>query len=410
MWQPPGSLLPVLTAPIPIFTPSNCRSSGKGLFLCIQSMIVSRGQKAPRFHQKGTLMRIIPPWLALAFVLLMSNVSPAQPAQTWKMHDMSRPLPPIVQVHDLKLPVFPPTDATVLFDGTSLSHWRGQDGGPAKWVIQDGYFAATPGSGSVHTLEAFGDVQLHVEWATPVPVHGKGQGRGNSGVFLMGLYEIQILDSYQNETYADGQAAAVYGQYPPLSNASRPPGEWQSYDIFFRHPRFDPKGELLRPARVTVVHNGILVQDNVELTGPTSWLQNAPYKAHADRLPFSLQDHSNPVRFRNIWVRDLAEQPAQALLSPSIPGASALSPAMLDRYVGTYATKDGLRLVIMREGNGVFMNVGSDRVLLEPRSTREFLLARLDGSLEFAVDDRGIPQTCTFHITGDQIELSRQPQ
>ncbi len=355
-------------------------------------------------------MRRIPALPAIAIVLLMSNVTPAQPVQTWKMHDMSRPHPPIVQVHDLKLPVPPPPDATVLFDGTSLSHWRGQDGGPAKWAIHEGYFAAAPGSGSVHTLEAFGDVQLHVEWAAPVPVQGKGQGRGNSGVFLMGLYEIQILDSYQNETYADGQAAAVYGQYPPLYNASRPPGEWQSYDIFFRRPRFDPKGTLVRPARVTVVHNGILVQDNVELAGPTSWLQNAPYKAHADRLPFSLQDHSNPVRFRNIWVRDLAEQPAQALLSPSIPGPSALSPGMLDRYVGTYATKDGLRLVIMREGNGVFMNVGSDRVLLEPRSTREFLLAGLDGSLEFAVDDRGIPQTCIFHITGDQIELSRQPQ
>ncbi|RPH35876.1 DUF1080 domain-containing protein, partial [bacterium] len=186
-------------------------------------------------------------------------------------------------------------------------------------TVGDGYFATVAGTGYIHTQEAFGDVQLHVEWATPASPKGSGQGRGNSGVFLMGLYEIQVLDSYQNETYADGQAAAVYAEYPPMYNASRPPGEWQSYDIFFRRPRFDGKGMLLGPARLTLLHNGILVQDNVELTGPNSWLTNAPYKAHADRLPVSLQDHSNPVRFRNIWARDLADQPANAMITPSGP-------------------------------------------------------------------------------------------
>jgi hypothetical protein len=224
------------------------------------------------------------------------------------------------------------------------------------------------------------------------------------------LYEIQILDSYQNDTYADGQAAAVYGQYPPLYNASRPPGEWQSYDIFFRRPRFDTSGALLRPARVTVVHNGVLVQDNVELTGPTSWLQNAPYKAHVDRLPFSLQDHSNPVRFRNIWARDLDQQSQQAVLTPSTSNPPSLSLSVIDRYVGTYATKDGSKIVIVRDGEQVHMNVGSDRVLLEANSADHFSLAGVDGKLEFALDDKGIPNTCTFHIGGEQTLFSRQPK
>jgi hypothetical protein len=224
----------------------------------------------------------------------------------------------------------------------------------------------------------------------------------------MGLYEIQILDSYQNDTYADGQAAAVYGQYPPLYNASRPPGEWQTYDIFFRRPRFDSLGALLRPARVTVLHNGILVQDNVELTGPTSWLQNAPYKAHADRLPFSLQDHSNPVRFRNIWARDLEQQSEQAVPTPSTLGPSSLPLTVIDRYVGTFAAKDGSKIVIVRDGGQVYMNVGSDHVLLEANSTDHFSLAGVDGRLEFALDDKGVPNSCTFFIGGEQTLFSRK--
>jgi hypothetical protein len=162
-----------------------------------------------------------------------------------------------------------------------------------------------PNSGNISTREAFGDCQLHVEFAEPSPPSGESQGRGNSGVFLMGLYEIQVLDSYQNKTYADGQASAVYGQYPPLVNASRPPAQWQMYDIVFHGPRFGKAGELLHPARVTVLHNGALVQDNVELTGPTAQGERPPYKVHAEKLPLSLQDHHNPVRFRNIWIREL---------------------------------------------------------------------------------------------------------
>jgi hypothetical protein len=164
------------------------------------------------------------------------------------------------------------------------------------------------GAGTIATAEAFGDVQLHVEWAAPSPPSGDGQNRGNSGVFLMGRYEVQVLDSYRNTTYPDGQAAALYGQYPPLVNASRPPGEWQTYDIVFRRPRFDANGKLLSKARVTVFHNGVLVQDAVELTGPTAHHARPAYSAHPDRLPILLQDHGDPVRYRNIWLRNLERE------------------------------------------------------------------------------------------------------
>ena len=194
-----------------------------------------------------------------------------------------------------------------------------------------------PDSGYLFSADKFGDVQLHVEWATPVPASGHGQGRGNSGVFLMGLYEVQVLDSYENDTYADGQAAAIYGQYPPLVNACLPPGEWQSYDVVFRRPRFHEDGTVAKPARITVFHNGILVQDDVELWGPTAWLQHRPYERHPDKLPISLQDHGNPVRYRNIWLRELRE--------PEEPGPPAepeikvvnLSVDELKEFVGATA-------------------------------------------------------------------------
>ena len=353
-------------------------------------------------------MRLVAAVAAFCLIAFMSDSSPAQTSRIWKMHDMSRPHPPIVTVPDQKLPVPQPSDAIVLFDGTNLSHWRSENGGEARWTARDGYFESVAGSGSIHTQEPFGDLQLHIEWAAPVPVRGTGQGRGNSGIFLMGLYEIQILDSYQNDTYADGQASAVYGQYPPLCNASRPPGEWQSYDIFFRRPRFDTLGALLRPARVTVLHNGILVQDNVKLTGPTSWLQNAPYKAHPDRLPFSLQDHSSPVRFRNIWARDLEKQNEQEALTRSTVNPPSLPPEVIERYLGTYVTKDGFKIIVVRDGEQVFMNVGSDHVGLETHSPHDFSLVGVDARLEFSLDDKGVPDRCTFHIGGEQIVLSRQ--
>jgi hypothetical protein len=199
----------------------------------------------------------------------------------------------------------PPADAIVLLDGRSLSRWKSSDSGAARWRLVDGAMEVVAGTGGIETVESFGDVQVHLEWMAPNPPRGEGQDRGNSGVFLMRQYEVQVLDSYHNDTYADGQAGSVYGQYPPLVNPIRPPGEWQSYDIVFRRPRFDSAGRVLQPARMTVFFNGILVQDAVELVGPTSNQERKPYTAHPDRMPFSLQDHGHPVRFRNIWVREL---------------------------------------------------------------------------------------------------------
>ncbi|HEY8485341.1 MAG TPA: DUF1080 domain-containing protein [Longimicrobiales bacterium] len=224
----------------------------------------------------------------------------------WPVHSMERPRPPVVTPGPAPAtPVPPPSDAIVLFDGRDVSKWRSSKGGPVQWKVENGYMEVVRGTGSIETIQGFGDVQLHIEWATPTPPRGEGQNRGNSGVFLMGRYEVQVLDSYQNDTYPDGQAGALYGQYPPLVNASRAPGEWQTYDIIFRAPRFDAQGNLVRPARVTVFHNGVLVQDNVELVGPTAHRARPPYQAHPDRLPLVLQDHGDPVRFRNIWVREL---------------------------------------------------------------------------------------------------------
>lgn len=203
-------------------------------------------------------------------------------------------------------PGSPPSDAIVLFDGKSMSAWEGGD----KWIVKDGC-ATAAGLYLIHSKQAFGDCQLHLEWATPEKIEGHGQERGNSGIFLMGLYEVQILDSYKNPTYFDGQAAAIYKQHPPLANATRKPGQWQTYDIVFEAPRFDKQGKLVRPAFITVLHNGVLVQNHFQIQGATAWDAPPKYTAHAAKLPFALQYHGNPVRFRNIWVRELP--PADAL-------------------------------------------------------------------------------------------------
>ena len=199
----------------------------------------------------------------------------------------------------------PPSDAIVLFDGKSLASWRSSDGTPAKWQVRDGYMEVVAGAGDILTAESFGDCQLHIEWATPSVVKGEGQERGNSGVFLMDHYEIQVLDSYDNKTYFHGQAGSVYKQYAPLVNASRPPGEWQTYDIIFKAPKFDEQGKPIERARVTVLHNGVLIQNNVEIFGNTYNDRPAVYTAHAPLQPLRLQDHHNPVRYRNIWIRRL---------------------------------------------------------------------------------------------------------
>lgn len=197
----------------------------------------------------------------------------------------------------------PPSDAIVLFDGKNLSEWVDKKGGPAKWSVEDGVMTVTH-TGSIYTKREFGDFQLHVEWATPAKVVGDSQGRGNSGIIIQERYEVQVLDSFHNKTYYDGQAGSVYKQHPPLVNVSRKPGEWQTYDIIYHAPRFDTDGKLLQPATVTVLQNGVLVQDHATIKGPTA-SDHPQYVAHPLKQPLELQDHKNPVRYRNIWIREL---------------------------------------------------------------------------------------------------------
>lgn len=349
-------------------------------------------------------LALLPASLALA-----ASTSAQEPLR-FKAHDMSRPRPPVVRPAPQPLPVPAPADAIVLFDGKDLSQWRSADGGPAKWVVKDGAIESVPGSGYLHSARAFGDVQLHVEWAAPAKVEGTSQGRGNSGVFLMGLYEVQVLDSYENDTYPDGQAAAVYGQYPPLVNACRPPGEWQSYDIVFRRPRFRPDGSLASPARLTVLHNGILVQDGVEPWGPTSWLQALPYTAHADRLPLALQDHGNPVRYRNIWLRELPQGPT-ALPAPDARPVINLPSARLDRYVGKYRVggEASTTWEVTRRGGQLLCSFywNGQPLELVPHSERVFSLRWTAGDVEFDLKPDGSVGGLAFRLAGDTRTATR---
>ncbi len=199
-----------------------------------------------------------------------------------------------------------PSDAIVLFDGKDLSNWISErDGSPAKWDVKDGAMVVARGTGGIKTKQEFGDVQLHVEWATPSEVVGEGQGRGNSGVFLQGRYEVQVLDSFNNKTYFYGQAGSIYKQYPPLVNVCRKPGEWQAYDIIYHAPIFGEDGRVKKKATITVLHNGVLIQDHSEVFGTTTHENVFPSYTKHGNGPISLQDHGNPMRFRNIWVRQL---------------------------------------------------------------------------------------------------------
>lgn len=191
-----------------------------------------------------------------------------------------------------------PADAIVLFDGKDLSQWKNADG----WSVVDGNMVV--GKGNVTCKPTFGDCQVHIEWSSPTPAKGSGQNRGNSGLYLMGIYEMQILNSYENKTYFDGQASSIYKQTPPLVNAMRKPGEWNTYDVIWTRPRFNKDGSVKTPAYITALHNGILTLNHFELQGNTPYNHAAYYTAHEDKLPIRLQDHGSPVRYRNIWVRE----------------------------------------------------------------------------------------------------------
>ena len=234
------------------------------------------------------------------------NDTPIIPGTKWHVHDGDRPHAPVVKPGDQ--PGQPPSDAIVLFDGRNLDAWESSKGGGARWKVQDGYAEVVPDSGDIVTKRKFGDYQLHLEFREPSPPTGKSQERGNSGVYLAGLYEVQILDSYDNVTYADGQASAIFGQTPPLANASRPPGEWQSYDIVFETPRFAADGKVVSPGYVTVLHNGVLTQNHTALLGPATFHALPTWKPHGGEMPLKLQDHEMLVRFRNIWLRPLADR------------------------------------------------------------------------------------------------------
>lgn len=228
------------------------------------------------------------------------------PGQKWHVHDQERPEPGIITPGTpgtQDKPGTAPSDAIVLFDGKDLSKWVSGNGKPAAWKVQDGYMEVN-GTGSIKTKDKFGSCQLHIEWASPAEVKGKSQGRGNSGVMLMGQYEIQVLDSFKNRTYSDGQASAIYGQYPPLVNASRGPGQWQTFDIIFDAPEY-ADGKPTKPGFITVLHNGVVVHHHRRSLGQVAHKFAPKNNPHPPELPLMLQDHGNPVRFRNIWIRPL---------------------------------------------------------------------------------------------------------
>jgi hypothetical protein len=251
--------------------------------------------------------------LAVSFVAKAEKVpvgytdTPFLPDSRWRVHDPERPHPPVIApgtVSSDDLAGKPPSDAVILFDGQSLAAWRKEDGGAPGWKVESGYMEVVRGSGNLVTKEQFGDSQLHIEFRSPSPPTGASQGRGNSGVFLFGLYEVQVLDSYDNVTYADGQASAIYGQSPPLVNASRPPGQWQVYDIVYTGPRFKD-GKIEIPAYVTVLHNGVVTQNHTQVLGATMHRVLPKTTVHGPAGPIKLQDHGDPVQFRNIWIRSL---------------------------------------------------------------------------------------------------------
>ncbi len=335
-------------------------------------------------------------------------------APLWRQHDIHRPKPPVFTPAEgsTSIATRPPRDALVLFDGSNLDAWQSPQGGAARWKVRDGYLETAPGTGPIESKKKFGDIQLHLEWASPNPPDGTGQDRGNSGVFLMGQFEIQVLDSYKADTYADGQAGAIYGEYPPLFNASRPPGEWQTYDIAFRRPRFDNAGKLLEPARVTLFHNGILVQNNEEPFGPTSWLRWLPYKDEGDRGPISLQDHDHPVRYRNIWILELPERPAPSAKDLALPQSLSLPEKVLDSYTGQYlmnAKPNAPKATFTREDGHLVVSFPfrPQPLVIQPYSETQFYIPHTDGRFTFQKDPQGRVTGVHFQIGDGERTMKR---
>ena len=220
-----------------------------------------------------------------------------------KLTEVWNPVPRVVTPG--KTAADAPSDAVILFDGKDFTNWQNYNGGEVKWKLDNNVMTVVPGTTDIKTKQEFGDCQLHIEWRSPTEVKGDGQGRGNSGIYLMGHYELQVLDSYKNPTYSNGQAGSIYKQYMPLVNACRPPGEWQSYDVIFIAPRFNADSTLKSAARITVFQNGVLIQNNVSLWGNTAYIGIAKYEMHADKMPLLLQNHGDAVSYRNIWIREL---------------------------------------------------------------------------------------------------------
>lgn len=331
---------------------------------------------------------------------------------TWKIHDMSRPHPPVVIPGSTSTQEYigsPPSDAVVLFNGNDLSAWEKDNGDPVEWKLENGYMEVFAGTGSIQTKQAFGDCQLHVEWTAPISEDKVGQGNGNSGVYLMGKYEIQVLNSYQNETYADGQAAAIYGQYPPSVNSSLPPGQWQSYDIVFMRPRFDESGTLVKPATITLLHNGVLIHHCAELKGPTEWMLHPPYEVHPDKLPIMLQDHGNPVRYRNIWVRNLERyQRTDEDFQPKFETEIQMDMNTLNKYVGKYEISSGFDLIVKKEDKQLCFYIRKQRVSsIFPTSKTIFFSKTVDVKLEFDLKEDGVPSGLTILIGYGKIKAKR---
>ncbi len=256
-------------------------------------------------RRKLTRIAMVAAMTMLGVLAFAEGDGPQQPWSKWKVHDTQRPIAPVVTPGTPSTPEKPgkaPSDAIVLFDGTNMDQWSALDGKEPGFKLEDGVMVAN--KAYIRTKQEFGDVQLHVEWMEPA-AKGDSQGRGNSGVFLMGKFEIQVLDTFDNKTYADGACSAIYGQYPPQVNACLPPGQWQAYDIVFHHPRFKD-GKLTEPAYVTVLQNGVLTQEHHRIEGPTAHMHVDNYNGFTlEKGPLELQYHNNPVKYRNDWIRPL---------------------------------------------------------------------------------------------------------